>query len=186
MKKLLIALVLGISFPAISQTSFMGIALDSPFPGEMSECPKSKLLDMVDNELVKVAGMCYFVIRRGTYEVHNSPDLGLGHLLKVQTAAEKPAIFSFRFNKAKYDHAVDIFTKRYGKPHKTISEKVHTRAGSEFNSRMNLWEGKILRIQLDEVGENVNWSDAAVVNLLVMSSVEKKNRHSAEAAASKL
>lgn len=186
MKKLLIALVLGISFPAISQTSFMGIALNSPFPGEMSACPKSKILDIVDHELVKVAGMCYFVKRRGTYEIHNSPDLGLGHLLKVQTAAEKPAIFSFSFNKAKYDHALDIFTSRYGRPQKTRSEKVHTRAGSEVNSRINHWEGKILRIQLDEVGENVNWSDAVVVNLLVMSSVEKNTRRSAEAAASKL
>ncbi|MGO4395744.1 hypothetical protein AB4Z46_30740 [Variovorax sp. M-6] len=186
MKKILIAAALGISVPAISQTSFLGIAFDSPFPGEMKECPKSKILNMVDHELVKGAGTCYFIKQHGTYQVYNSPDLGLGHMLTVETSDDKPIIFSFSFNKTKYDQAIDIFTARYGRPQKTNSEKVQTRAGEYFNSRANIWEGKILRIQLDEIGKDVRWSDAVIVNLSAMNSINKKNREAAEAAARKL
>lgn len=186
MKKFLSAIVLTLSTPVMAQTSFLGIDLDTPFPAKMKECPKSNILNMVDHDLIKEAGTCYFIEQPNTYTIYNGPDLGIEHLLMVKTYVDKPIVFSFAFNKTKYAQAVDTFTTRYGKPQRTSRETVRTRAGEAFDSRTNIWEVKNLRIKIDEIGKDVRWSDAEIVNVPVMNSMINKNKEAAKAAASKL
>lgn len=185
-KKILAIVAFSISVPAIAQTSFLGISLELPFPGDIKECPKLKTMNMVDHEILKEAGTCYFMEHPQIYVIHNGPDLGISHLLKIETSADKPLIFSFSFEKTKYGQAVDIFTTRYGKPKNTYRETVRTGVGELFDSKTNIWEGKILRIQLDEIGKDVRWSDAVILNVSLMKSMNKKNKEAAEAAARKL
>ncbi|MBY0570555.1 MAG: hypothetical protein K2P61_04645 [Burkholderiaceae bacterium] len=175
--------------PVFAQTSFMGIPLDSPFPGEITECPKMVGFHMVDRNRLKEVGTCYFmenVDKPNNFTISNGPDLGIGHVLTIETYEEMPIFFKFSFNKAKYDQAVDIFVTRYGKPQKVYRETVRTRAGAAFDSRTNIWDSAKLRIQLDEIGKNVQWADATIINVPVFNSMTKKKKEDAKAAAEKL
>lgn len=171
---------------AFAQTSFLGIPLDAPFPGEMKECPKIAGIELVDHNLLKLAGTCYFMDKPNNFTIWNGPDLGIGHLLRLETYDEIPIIFKFGFNKAKYSQAVDIFSARYGKPQKINREVVRTRAGEAFDARTNIWEGAKLRIQLDEIGKDVRWADALIINVPVFNNMTKKNKEDAKRSAEKL
>jgi hypothetical protein len=174
------------TLPATAQTSFLGIPLDDPFPGSMKGCPKAVGMNMVDHNLIKDGVECYFEDSPHQYTIWNGPDLGIGHLLKVSTYEDKPIFFKFSFNKAAYGKAIDIFTTRYGKPQKASRETVRTGGGESFDSRTNIWENPKLRIQLDEIGKDVRWSDAVIVNLPLANSMVSKSKEGAKAAAEKL
>lgn len=186
MKKITSLLFALATLPAMAQTSFLGIQLDAPFPGEMKQCPKAAGMNMVDHNLIKDGVQCYFEDSPHQYTIWNGPDLGIGHLLKVSTYEDKPIFFKFSFNKTAYGKALDIFTTRYGKPQKTSKETVRTGAGQAFDSRTNVWENPKLRIQLDEIGKDVRWSDAVIVNLPVANEMVSKGKEEAKAAAQKL
>ena len=179
-------LITGITLPASAQTSFLGIQLDAPFPGVIATCPRLPDINLVDHARIKDAGMCAFMDSKDNYTVYNTPDLGIGHLLRVETYAEKPEIFRFRFNKEKYSQAVDIFTTRYGKPQKANRETVRTASGQLFQSRSSLWLPGRLKIRLEEIGKDVRWSEGVVVNVSVLNEMRDKNKESAKAAADKL
>lgn len=174
------------SIPSIAQTSFLGIALGTPFPGEMPECPKSKLINNVDFETIKEAGACYFSKQPNKFTVYNGPNLEIGHLLVVETDGGKPVSFSFQFNKEKYSHAVDIFTIRYGKPQKVDRQKGYTYAGDSLTSRVTIWDGNILKIKLDEVGKDIHWTEALIINVPVANEIARRNKEAAAIAASNL
>jgi hypothetical protein len=186
MKKFLAVIALSAALPALAQTSFLGIPLEATFPGDMKECPKHQALNMTDPTLIKTAGICYFRKSPSSYEVYNGPDVGIGHVLTLETFEDKPLIFKLTFGKAKYSQAVDIFSARYGKPQKTSHEEVRNAVGQSFDAKTSIWEGGSLRIQLDEIGADIRWGAAEVVNVPVMSRMLSEGKATAKAAASKL
>lgn len=186
MKKYIFLLCSLIALPAFSQTSFLGISIDMPFPGKMAECPKVPGIDMVDHRQLKEAGMCYFLESPTKFTIWNSPDLGIGHSLELDTYDDKPVRFNMRFNKTAYLQAVETFTKRYGKPQKSFVEPVSIKSGRQFASHTNVWEGPVFIIKLSEVGADVRWSDGTVINVPVFKALQKKGLESAQGAAGKL
>jgi len=182
-----IALLFGlIVSPVFAQTSFLGIPMDLPFPGQMAECPKVQGIDMVDHGRAKDVGICYFMESPTTFAIWNSPDLGIGHTLQLDTFDDKPARFRMQFNKSEYSQAVEIFTKRYGKPKRFFVEPVSTKSGSKFESRTYIWEGPVFVIKLVEVGADVRWSEGSIINVPLAKERQKKSRESARRAADKL
>jgi len=185
--KLLSFLVLVLStMPAVAQTSFLGVGLDAPFPGSMPACPKMKNVDMVDREALKSAGTCFVLEAPNKYYVMNGPDIGIGRTFWVETQVGKPLWFRLKFGKEQYPLAVEIFTTKFGKPQKSASEKIYTRAGEVFDSRTHAWGGARLRIELNEVGRDVRWSDGAILNVALSNELERQMKLDAKAAAENL
>lgn len=184
--KIFLALTLAAStVPVAAQNSFLGIDLDSPFPGSMLECPKVKGIDMVDREALKTFGVCYFAESPNKYSVLNGPALGLGSVT-VETQNGKPLWFRMQFSKAQYGLAAEIFTTKFGKAQKADREKIYTRAGEVFDSRTHFWNGSRLRIQLNEVGRDVRWSDGSILNVTLWDDLERQMKLDAKRAAEKL
>ncbi len=175
------------SLPVLAQSSFLGVSLTSPFPGEIHECPLAKGANVIDTNLVKEAGLCFVKEREEQYRIWNSPDIGIGHILDVETYDGKPLAFKMIFKQKKYAQAVETFTLKYGKPAREIREKVKTRAGEEFNSRVNIWtNSQNLSIRLFEIGNDVRWSDGVILNVPLHKEKEKKEKELASAAAKKM
>ena len=186
MKKYIALLFCFIAHPVFAQTSFLGIPVNLPFPGQMAECPKVQGIDMVDHSRTKDVGICYFMESPTKFTIWNSPDLGIGHTLQLETYDDKPVRFSMRFNKTAYPQAIDIFTKRYGKPKRSFVEPVSTKSGGQFESHTNVWEGSVFAIKLLEVGSDVRWSEGSIINVPLVKELQKKTRESAQRAADKL
>jgi hypothetical protein len=185
--KLLPFLVLALStMPAVAQTSFLGVSLDAPFPGSMLACPKMKDYDMVDSKAVKTVGTCFVMEASNKYYVMNGPQIGIGRTFTVETQGGKPLWFRLRFSKEQYLLAVEIFTTKFGKAQKSGSEKIYTRAGEVFDSRTHSWSGARLRIELNEVGRDVRWSDGSILNVALSNELERQMKLEAKAAAENL
>jgi len=183
----LVAVVIAVLWlPASAQSSFLGISFELPFPGAMPECPKMTNFNMVDGNRIKEAGVCFHKESESTYTVYNTPDIGIGHLLRVETYDDKPLVFKIRFSKEKYNQIVDIFTARYGKPRKTLREPIRTGSGAAYESRTTIWDGGKLQIKLDEIGDDVRWSDGVIVNAPLLTKRASAYKDAAKAAADKL
>lgn len=143
-------------------------------------------LNVADHDRIKEMGACFIKESTDRYTVYNTPDLGIGHLMNVETYKDKPIVFQMRFSKIKYTHAVDIFTNRFGKPLKVVREPIRTSAGVAYESRKLIWEGPKLRIQLSEIGNDIRWSDGVIVNIPLANEKSRREKSTAKAAAEKL
>jgi hypothetical protein len=186
MKKLTPFLLACVCLPVAAQTTFLGISLDSPFPGDINQCPTRQDIELIDTSRIGEAGVCFFKEPNGRYRVYNTPDLGIGSTLSVETYDDKPIVFYMGFSKATYTQAVDIFAARFGRPTKVYRETVGTRSGGAYESRSAIWNGAKLKVHLDEVGEDIRWSDGVIINVPLWNQRLKKDREAANAAGGKL
>lgn len=183
--KIALLLITLVALPAHAQDSFLGVPLNRPFPGDMKECPLTAL-HLVDYEAIKGSGQCYFTEKPNEYAIHNSPDLGIGHTLKVTTYDGKPIIFKLSFGKARFAQAVNIFTSKYGKAQQVRNDELFTRAGERFDSHVYAWKGPKLYIELKEIGPDVRWSEGTIANIAVTDELNQKRNVDAKSAAEKL
>lgn len=174
--------------PALGAASFMGIALDQPFPGEMLQCPKQKQIpSFIDRDAMKKLGVpCYHQMASDKFEVWNGPDLGVGHTLKVLTFQGKPLSFQLGIGRIKFIDMAEIFKAKYGPALRSNAETVWTREGKEFLARELHWEGSRIRIKLSEIGKDVNWGEAVIQNVVLINTRDAQKREAASEAASKL
>ena len=173
---------------ALGATSFMGIALDQPFPGDMQPCPKHKQFpSMIDHDATKELGVpCHHQKAPDQFEVWNGPDLGVGHILEVLTFQGMPLSFRLVIGRIKFNDVAEIFKAKYGPALRSNAEPVWTRDGKEFLARELQWEGTRLRIKLSEIGKDVNWGEAVIQNVELVNTRDAKKREAASEAASKL
>lgn len=104
----------------------------------------------------------------------------------VETYDAVPLDFKMIFSKDKFGQAVAIFTRRYGKPDKSYQETARTGSGRTFDSHTSIWNRPDVNVRLDEVGADVRWSDATIVNVRQLKEKLKRQKDEGDAAASKL
>jgi hypothetical protein len=172
---------------SLNATSFLGISFDHPFPGEIPPCPKVDKIDMMDHKATKeFGGLCHFQIAPGRYELWNGPDLGLGHGVKVLTFQGKPISFYLTVGRIRFDDMAEIFKSRYGTPQQCHIEPLRNAAGANFNSKVMEWKGANMRIQLNEIGQDMRWSHATIQNVRLDNIRNAERSDSATQAAGKL
>lgn len=168
-------------------SSFLGIALDKPFPGNMPKCPKHELFDAADISASSELGyICFFPKNERIFEIHNSPDLGFGYTLETMTFQGKPLVFRITLGKKKFNQLSEIFTERYGSTYHSFTEQLKTGAGDLYSSRVRKWKNSDLEIKLNEIGEDVLWSEATIENVKLRSIFIEKIKSTTKEAAKNL
>lgn len=175
------------SEPQLRASSFLGVSLDKPFPGNMQKCPKHELFDAADIIASSALGyVCFFPKNEKTFEIHNSPDLGFGYTLETMIFQGKPLVFRITLAKNKFNQLSEIFTERYGSAYHSFTEQLKTGAGDSYSSRVRRWKNSDLEIKLNEIGEDVLWSEATIENVKLRSIFMEKIKSATKEAANKL
>lgn len=168
-------------------SSFLGIELDKPFPGDMLKCPKLEWANSADIKATVESGkLCFFQKSENVFEVFNGPNLDLGHMLEIQTFQGKPILFRMTIGSGQFNKMATIFRKKYGPAHRKFTEDLRNNKGKILSSRVQQWEGSRLRIRLDEFANTIYWGSATIENVKLRDILNEQVEDATRNAASKL
>lgn len=170
-------------------TAFLGIGLDTNFPGGMQECPTRgagglRYVDPFDG--ARMATTCVGPAFQNMYQIYGSPKLGFGYELNAFTYDGKAGLFLLTSNVANYAAMKELLIARYGAPSKKQSLSVTTKGGGKFTSEQLTWSGKKVSIVLDQLSSDINTSSISVKSTSYAESQQKQAGDKARANASKL
>lgn len=168
-------------------SSFLGIELDKPFPGDMLKCPKLEWANSADiKATVELGKLCFFPKSESVFEVFNGPNLDLGHMLEIQTYQGNPILFRMTIGSGQFSKMASIFRTKYGPAHRKFTENLRNSKGNTLSSRVQQWEGSRLRIRLDEFANTIYWGSATIENVKLRDILNKQMEDATNNAASKL
>lgn len=142
-------------------TSFLGIAFDSPFPGNMENCPTRGrgILATVDEVAMATrAEPCAGPPYRGLFQVYAPPDLGFGYKFNVFSYDGKAGSFMLSSSSDNYRQIRKLLTTRYGPASTTSKQRITTKGGGKFTSERLIWKGRTVEIILDQLSGDINTS----------------------------
>lgn len=146
-------------------SSFLGIGIDSPFPGAIPQCPLrgSGALAVVDHvALTGRKDLCFAPPYGELFQIHGLPDLGFAYKLAVFAYQGKAGSLMLETSSSNYNKLRELLITRYGQPSRRIANKVKTTVGATFDSEQLLWSGRAVEIVLDQLSGDVNTSHVFV------------------------
>lgn len=170
-------------------SSFLGISLDSTFPGAMQECPTkgSGALRFVDpGSTARMTTMCVGPAFQNMYQIYAGPKLGFGYELNAFTYDGRVGMFLLTSHVANFSAMKDLLSERFGAPRSKQSLAVTTKGGGKFTSERLTWSGKKVNIVLDQLSSDINTSSISVQTSAYTQAQRDEAGKAARANASKL
>lgn len=167
--------------------TFLGIALDSQFPGHISKCPTNRF-GSLDTQAVatRVDDLCAASAYQNLVPVYGGPRLGFGYSIDVFTYDDKAGAVWLNTDSGNYHQLKSLMVDRYGNPTKSSSIAVTTKAGGKFTSEHSVWTGKKVEIVLEQLSGDINTSRVMVSTTLYQAQRNEKSTSDRQNAASKL
>lgn len=170
-------------------TSFLGIALDSAFPGPMQACPtrgsgSSRYVDPNDPRML--AAMCVGPLFENSYQIFSAPKLGFDYKLRAFNYGANVGSFELTSSTDNYSAMKDMLVARYGAPTLKSSLPFDTKGGGKFQSEQLTWVGKNVILVLRQFSGDINTSSISLQTNAYLDTQKAKAGEAARSNASKL
>lgn len=142
---------------SLEPDSFMGIQLSGNLTNAIKQCPAGY-------ELPKE--MCYQKPYGDLYILNGLPNIGLigGYQLSAKVKDSAIQYFYLTASSDDFPRLSQVLITKYGKPTRTESETVKTKAGATFNNEKLSWSGQKVLIVLSKYSDDINTSSVSVTN----------------------
>lgn len=177
-------------------SSFMGLELFQPLSKSVtSECPKGTF-GTVDSSAVPSGALCHndFILKEvGSYTVYGFEVKPINREVYVKTLnmkLEDPIMqVQTDFNSRDFSEIKQMFTLKYGAPHKVGFKKLKTKGGAEFDNVILTWSGDKVTIKIESLHSRGVDSSGSIYELGVIevytSDYLNKTKQERDAAAHK-
>jgi hypothetical protein len=159
--------------------SFMGIKLSSNLIYDVKQCPAG---------YEPPKEMCYQKPYGDLYILNGLPSIGLigGYQLSAKVKDSAVQYLYLTASSDDFPRLSQVLITKYGKPTRSESEPVKTKAGATFTNEKLSWSGPKVLIVLSKYSDDINTSSVSVTNRDVSMKALSDEKKKISDAASKL